>query len=130
MFASGAIKKKFQDQCTGPFTLTAHSGSQAWHVLEDNTGKKFILHSRRLRKFDLDDGGEPVEKPPPGSPVQLPPPRSPVQLPPLLPLTSPLPAENLQPSTRPRPEDRFLHNLHGSVSLTGRVRKGSMYTKV
>ena len=52
MFTNDTIKKKFDPQCTGPFLLISPNGHQSWNTVEIHTGRKFILHSRRLRFID------------------------------------------------------------------------------
>ena len=52
MFTNDTIKRKFAPQCTGPFLLISPNGQQSWHTVEIHTGRKFLLHSRRLRFID------------------------------------------------------------------------------
>ena len=130
MFANDTIKRKMQDQASGPFILLEQLGVHTWKVLEEATSRPFIFHDRRLRKIETTDD-------------------LPDLLPPLIPqvkredilyspdtssaknTTTTSHSNTTKASTRPRPdrEETFLQSISGP-SRSGRVRRGSMNRKI
>jgi len=55
MFVNEKIKKKFAEQCQGPFMLLEALGKHTWKTKELKTKRDFILHARRLRRVDVDE---------------------------------------------------------------------------
>ena len=126
MFANDSIKRKMQDQASGPFILLEQLGAHTWKVIEEDTCS-FVFHDRRLRKIDHGDH-LPDLRPPLISSVE------PEDI-----LSSPTGqtdttenttlshSNNTIISTRPRldREQSFLNSISGP-SRSGRVRRGSM----
>jgi hypothetical protein len=118
MFAKDIIKKKFSNQCDGPFTIVQRLGTQTWKVKENKSGKIFVFHSRRLRRLDSTDIDSMLtpEAEEPEVPMQVQE-RDESQ------------GETFSTVDRSRPvikKVRFVDEIEGSVSRYGRVRRGSM----
>ena len=52
MFANDGIKRKMQDQVSGPLVLSQKLGAHTWKVTEEGSSRTFIFHDRRLRKIE------------------------------------------------------------------------------
>ena len=126
MFATDKIKKKFGDQCQGPFRIIEQLGSQTWKVLEERSGKIFVFHARRLLKIEEEEveglltSELPVRET--ASTTRV-----------VDTLAGKAVVEDNQASTTLRPrqlnkEERFLNTV-GGASRYGRVRRGSMSRK-
>jgi hypothetical protein len=126
MFANDVIKRKMQDQASGPFILSQQLGAHTWKVTEEGSSRTFIFHDRRLRK--IEDSSDLPELLPPLIPSIASNGDSSSQVAP----HTIIPSIVSQPTHhRPRQdrEESFLQSISGP-SRSGRVRRGSMNRKI